>query len=481
MDRTKYATLRLTKTPTDGTGMFTAVVSTFGGAPDADGDIIAPGAYDQTIADWMTKGALPTLWWMHGYEDPLNAIGKLTDIRVEGDDLVVDGKLDLTNTRAQTVYEGMLTDKFNEFSIGYAVRAEQKVNGSNLITDLELLEVSVVFAGANRNTRIVSIKSLMEAGEFAKAQALAGKPSAPLRKDILEHYAEEYPDLAIALMRSSKGEEMTTKATEQDTITCPSCDAMNATDAVYCDQCGKALGDAAGGATYSAGADETAACPMCGEMNATDAKFCDQCGADMGASPKSGTVTVKVNLEPALVKAGRVIGSKAATDLKAALTGAVDEFVSSVNGAGEMPPPAEKNSSNQSGGTFGRPAYKAWLAPEGSMEDIQEDLGEAIDAWYDATYPSAPGETDDDWDCDWQIVGTYRDYVVVQVDDDSVTDGEDELYFKLPYTIADDGSITIGTAEPVTVEVTVAPKVAPVETGPVAELKARMEALGLEA
>jgi HK97 family phage prohead protease len=159
--RTKFATVRLKTTPTDGSGTFTAIVSTIGGEADAQNDIIAAGAYDKTIREWRAKRNLPTIWWMHGYEDPINAIGKLTDIRVEGDELLVSGKLDLANVRAQNVYEGMLTGKLNEFSIGYAVRAEHfdKALSANVITDLELLEVSVVFAGANRHTELVSVKT----------------------------------------------------------------------------------------------------------------------------------------------------------------------------------------------------------------------------------------------------------------------------------------------------------------------------------
>ncbi len=49
--RLKFATATLKSAPTDGSGTFIAVVSTIGGPPDAQGDIISEGAFDATIND----------------------------------------------------------------------------------------------------------------------------------------------------------------------------------------------------------------------------------------------------------------------------------------------------------------------------------------------------------------------------------------------------------------------------------------------
>lgn len=275
MTSIKYATVKLTRTPTDGTGQFTAVVSTFGGEPDADGDIIAPGSYDLTIAEWKAKGDLPTVWWMHGYDDPMNAIGKLTDIRIEGSRVVVDGQLDLSNPRAQTTYEGMLTGKLNEFSIGYAVRDGHydKALDANMITDLELLEVSIVFAGANRHTSLISVKTALEAGEFDTARQLANEPTElpPLDLALFNAALELDTDLAESLLRQPTAKEpvMETKTDEQI------------------------------------------------------------------AEEKAAEVVEDKVVDDSEEKAGRVIGAKAAQKLTDALSKAVSDFVTEVNGAAE--------------------------------------------------------------------------------------------------------------------------------------------------
>jgi HK97 family phage prohead protease len=153
---------------------------------------------------------------MHGYEDPLNAIGKLQDIRIEDKELVVDGQLDLNNERAVRVYEAMLTGKLNEFSIGYAIRDEELVKDAEghphyyLIKDLELLEISIVFAGANRHTRLISIKAIeamMDAGEFDMARIASDEPSMRVKRQLqILNYDYVPVDVFMALDRSIEKE-----------------------------------------------------------------------------------------------------------------------------------------------------------------------------------------------------------------------------------------------------------------------------------
>jgi Caudovirus prohead serine protease len=78
--------------------------------------------------------------------------------------LIVEGQLSLDNARTLNVYEGMLRDTINEFSIGYIVLAEHKESSPqygtySALTEVSLSEISVVYAGANRFTRLLDIKS----------------------------------------------------------------------------------------------------------------------------------------------------------------------------------------------------------------------------------------------------------------------------------------------------------------------------------
>jgi HK97 family phage prohead protease len=150
--RRKITKARITKSPSDGSGRFVALVSTFGLPPDDQGDVIDRWAYARYIADAVARNRMPSVWWGHGYSDPQNAIGRITKMGTTDEGLVVEGQLSLDNARALNVYEGMLRGTINEFSIGYIVLAEHKESSPqygtySVLTEVSLSEISVVYAG----------------------------------------------------------------------------------------------------------------------------------------------------------------------------------------------------------------------------------------------------------------------------------------------------------------------------------------------
>jgi HK97 family phage prohead protease len=161
--RRKWTTAQVKQTPTDGSGRFTAIVSTFGPPPDSQGDVIAPGAFLLSIADWRVRGKRPTLWWQHDYSNPQATLGTIERMYESDDGLVIEAQLDLDHEPAVAVYEGLLARRLNEFSIGYAVLKEhressQRFGSYTVLDEVELLEVSVVSSGANRFTRVLDVK-----------------------------------------------------------------------------------------------------------------------------------------------------------------------------------------------------------------------------------------------------------------------------------------------------------------------------------
>lgn len=161
----KLARAVITKAPTDGSGTFTALVSTFGGEPDVQNDVIAEGAFEATICDAYAKRTerggryLWPLVWQHSYADPGNFIGGIVAAAEAPHGLVVQGQLDLDNPKAHSTYEGMLADRIREYSIGFGVvRQHKRGDGVRVLDEVELLEVSVVMAGANRGTRTLALK-----------------------------------------------------------------------------------------------------------------------------------------------------------------------------------------------------------------------------------------------------------------------------------------------------------------------------------
>jgi HK97 family phage prohead protease len=168
----KQLAAQIKRSPTDGSGRFTAIVSTYGPPPDTQMEIVSPGAFRETIADASVRhpGSLWPIYWMHDYKDPSSAIGVITAAAETSRGLAVEGRLAIESSdKAMAVYEGMLEDTIREWSIGFGVVDAHM----GLWTDpetgdacevrylnvLELLEISSVMAGANRFTETLAVKS----------------------------------------------------------------------------------------------------------------------------------------------------------------------------------------------------------------------------------------------------------------------------------------------------------------------------------
>jgi HK97 family phage prohead protease len=123
--------------------------STFGGSPDSYGDVIAAGAFAESIA------ARPTKFLYEHYEP----IGKQIEIRE--DDKGLFGSWSITNTRAgEDAYKLIKSGVLDSLSIGYFTQeAEFREDGIRILRKIDLYEVSAVAIPANRNAVITDVKS----------------------------------------------------------------------------------------------------------------------------------------------------------------------------------------------------------------------------------------------------------------------------------------------------------------------------------
>jgi len=165
----KFLTAAITKSPTNGTGEFEAVVYD-PAAGDVDGVVITVQAMKAAAATFVLRDRDLVLRWNHDRTDPDSALGVITDVKVSDGKLLIRGRLDLSNEKSVRVHEGMLTGRINEFSIAWTSPPDgfYESNGVVYITDMELTEISVVPAGANRGTRLVSVKSFPASAELAR-------------------------------------------------------------------------------------------------------------------------------------------------------------------------------------------------------------------------------------------------------------------------------------------------------------------------
>lgn len=147
-------------------GTFEALISVFN-VVDSYGDVVMPGAFTDTLANWAAKGdPIPTIW-SHQWSDIWSHIGGAVSATQTERGLLVKALLDLENPTAAQAYKLMKQRRITQFSFGFDVveagwgirknedGVEQDVYE---LRKLDLLEVGPCLVGVNRSTELVSIK-----------------------------------------------------------------------------------------------------------------------------------------------------------------------------------------------------------------------------------------------------------------------------------------------------------------------------------
>lgn len=144
-------------------GEFIAYPSTFTRTPDSYGDIVAPGAFLNTIADWKASGnVLPGLFG-HRMDDPEYFVASATDMGEDDHGWWVRGRFDLDTAKGAQVYRLVKDKRLAQLSFAYDVLDHAKVtleDGTNVneLRKVRVYEFSFVPVGANQDTSVVGIK-----------------------------------------------------------------------------------------------------------------------------------------------------------------------------------------------------------------------------------------------------------------------------------------------------------------------------------
>jgi len=140
------------------TGEFEGYGSTFGGDPDVYGDVIAPGAFTESLEEHRSRGTMPKMFWQHDSSRP---IGKWLEASEDARGLLMRGKLNMAVQQAKEAYALLKEGDIDGLSIGYRIR-EYSVDTDTQVWTLEKLdlrEVSVVSVGANEKATVASVKA----------------------------------------------------------------------------------------------------------------------------------------------------------------------------------------------------------------------------------------------------------------------------------------------------------------------------------
>jgi len=146
-------------------GEFEGYGSTFGGEPDSYGDVIAVGAFTESLAAHKAAGTMPKMFWQHKRDEP---IGKWVAAAEDARGLMLKGKLNMDVQRGREAYSLLKNGDIDGLSIGYRIKEYSVDTESGVWTlqSLDLKEVSVVSIGANENATITSVKAFKAAHQL---------------------------------------------------------------------------------------------------------------------------------------------------------------------------------------------------------------------------------------------------------------------------------------------------------------------------
>ena len=148
----------------DEKGAFSGYGSVFGNV-DSYKEIVAPGAFAESLAQWKDSGRLPPVLWQHRAGEP---VGPYVEMREDDRGLFVRGQLLVEDVqRAREARALMQAKAVNGLSIGFVTREDiyDKVTGLRTLKKIDLWEVSIVTFPANPSAQIATVKSAIESLE----------------------------------------------------------------------------------------------------------------------------------------------------------------------------------------------------------------------------------------------------------------------------------------------------------------------------
>lgn len=163
-------------------GVFEGIISVFGNV-DSWGDVVLPGAFTDTLAEWKASGDPIPVWWSHRMDDPMMNIGVVLDAEElgAGDERIpewadrwvkdhgglwVKGQIDTGDSasdKAIAARKLLQERRVTQFSYAYDVIeggwGEADGRDAYELRKLKLYEVSPTPIGANDLTELLAAKS----------------------------------------------------------------------------------------------------------------------------------------------------------------------------------------------------------------------------------------------------------------------------------------------------------------------------------
>ena len=143
-------------------GGISGFFSTYDKTPDSYGDIIEPGAFTKTIEKRKESGHPFPLCWNHDFSAVIGAVDNVEDTE-KGP--YIEARF-LDTQLAQDVRKAVQSGAIYQFSFAYDVLGarkptpeEEKAGVTQVLTEVEVYEVSVVTVPANQNAVVTEVKA----------------------------------------------------------------------------------------------------------------------------------------------------------------------------------------------------------------------------------------------------------------------------------------------------------------------------------
>lgn len=128
------------------------------GVRDNYDDVIASGAFAESLKAHKAEGTMPAMLWQHDANEP---IGVWTEMVEDAKGLRIKGKLALDTTRGKEAHALLKMGALNGLSIGFMSKqwAYDRETEVRTLTEIDLWEVSLVTFPANEKARVTNVKA----------------------------------------------------------------------------------------------------------------------------------------------------------------------------------------------------------------------------------------------------------------------------------------------------------------------------------
>lgn len=206
-----------------GNGSISGYAATWVREPDSYGDVIAKGAFAESLEAIAESGKPLPLLWNHDSGDLSSFIGTVTRLEEDDHGLYFEADFDDTD-RARRARELAMDGRLCKFSFAYDVLDAATVEledgrRANELRKLDIHEVSLVMYPANRDTSVVEVKSgrrnsAKDAEELRRIADLA----ASIQDVVSGLLAEEAEDLRDGADAAKAEEPDTANAEEPEDV-----------------------------------------------------------------------------------------------------------------------------------------------------------------------------------------------------------------------------------------------------------------------